>query len=168
MPNLIEGKNTIDNGDDLVVLLIGARINRWWLLPLSLPILSKMGRMLEELQADPNSGLLGVQPLGFGGMVQYWKSLDHLLDYADARERTHKPTAKRYYQKLFKNQAVGIWHEAYFVRAGHYEGLYSNMPAFGLTQFRPLLPVTGEYATARRRLRAALESEPDSGRVAAE
>ena len=153
---LIEGKQTVDHSDGVVVFLIGARINRWWLLPFALPFLTKMNKMLEELARDPSSGLLGVQPLGMGGMVQYWKSPEHLLRYAEARERTHQPTAQRYYRKLFKNQAMGIWHECFVVPAGHYEGLYANMPRFGLGQFRELRPATGDYATARRRLRATL------------
>lgn len=156
MTTLITGKQTVDHKDGVVVFLIGARINRWWLLPFALPILAKMSKMLEELRQDPSSGLLGVQPLGSGGMVQYWRSPEHLLAYAESRERTHQPTAKRFYQKLFKNQALGIWHESFVVPPGHYEGLYTNMPRFGLGQFRELRPATGEYATARRRLRAAL------------
>ena len=147
---------TTNNDDGLVVFLIGARINRFWLLPIALPILSRMQVMLKELANDSESGLLGVQSLGFGGMVQYWKSVDHLINYADARDRTHKPTATRYYQRLFKNRAIGLWHELFIVRGGHYEGLYANMPKFGLGQFRALVPATGKYATARGRLERAL------------
>ncbi|HXS19544.1 MAG TPA: DUF4188 domain-containing protein, partial [Polyangiaceae bacterium] len=66
MSQIQPGRLTVKNEQDLVVFLIGARINRWWLLPLSLPILSKMNSMLRELEQDPESGLLAVQPVGFG------------------------------------------------------------------------------------------------------
>lgn len=154
MADIRAGNQTIDSNSDLVLLLIGARVNRFWLLPFSLPILSKMQNMLSELIADPNSGLLGVQSLGMAGMVQYWKSMDHLLRYAASQQHEHRPTAKKYYQKIFKNQAVGVWHECFFVRAGHYEAFYSNMPAFGMGRFKNVVPATGARATARKRLAA--------------
>jgi len=72
MSQIQPGRLTVKNEQDLVVFLIGARINRWWLLPLSLPILSKMNSMLRELEQDPESGLLAVQPVGFGTTIQYW------------------------------------------------------------------------------------------------
>lgn len=144
---------TTDNREGLVVFILGARINRFWLLPISLPIISRMERMLKELSQDPDSGLLGVQRLGGSATITYWRSLDHLLAYADADNRTHKPTAKRFFQRIFKNRAVGLWHELFVVPPGYYEGLYANMPTFGLGHFQKLLPATGEHGTARRRLR---------------
>lgn len=146
------GRKTVDNSEDLVVFLIGARINKWWLLPLALPILASMPRMLAELKKNPELGLLGVQNLGLGGMVQYWRSLEHLNRYANDRAREHKPVWVRFMRKLFKNAASGVWHETYFVRGGDYESVYSNMPRFGLGTFRPLVPATGERTSSSRRL----------------
>lgn len=143
---------TTDNQEGLVVFILGARINRFWLLPIALPIVNRVQHMLQELQAEPELGLLGVQPLGMAATVTYWKSLDHLLAYADAEERTHKPTARRFFKRLFKNRAVGLWHELFVVAPGHYEGLYANMPTFGLGHFQRLVPATGPNGTARRRL----------------
>jgi hypothetical protein len=154
MNSLHLGRKTVKNDRDLVVFLIGARINKWWLLPLSLPILIKMRAMQKELLADPESGLMGIQSLG-SAEVQYWRSLEHLMNYADDRKREHQPTAKKFYQKIFRNEAVGIWHEAYFVQAGRYECLYVNMPAQGLGKVQPLIPAEGAFATARGRLQAA-------------
>lgn len=153
MTQIQAGRLTVDNHRDLVVFLIGARINRWWLLPLSLPILAKMNRMLVELRDDPDSGLLGVQPVGFGVSVQYWKSYEHLNRYANDPERTHRPTWTKFLSKLFNNRAVGIWHETYLVQAGHYESIYTNMPRFGLGRCQPLIPATGGHSTSARRLR---------------
>jgi len=151
---IVRGRMTVDNDEDIVVFLIGARINRWWLLPLALPILSQAPRMLAELQADPDSGLLGVESLGFGGMIQYWKSVAHLERYANDRDRHHQPAWVAFMKKLFKNWAIGVWHETYVVKAGAYESIYSNMPRRGLGKLKPLIPATGSRATAAGRREA--------------
>ena len=90
MKTLREGRKTVKNDRDLVIFLIGARINKWWLLPLSLPILARMRKMQKELLADPESGLLGIQSLGSAD-VQYWQSMEHLMEYADDRRKEHQP-----------------------------------------------------------------------------
>lgn len=154
MTRLMTGRRTVLPERGLVVFLIGARINKWWLLPLSLPILAKMRRMQRELLADPDSGLLGIQSLGSAD-VQYWRSMDDLMAYAEARKKHHQPTAKKFYQKLFRNEAVGVWHEAYVVEPGQYESLYINMPAFGLGKIAPLVEANGDLATGRGRIRRA-------------
>jgi len=151
----VPGRHTIENDQDIVVFLIGARINKWWLLPLSLPILATMPRMVRELARDPSSGFLGMQNFGMGGMAQYWRSLEDLHRYANDRERTHKPTWVGYLKKILGNGAAGIWHETYFVRAGSYEVVYTNMPLYGQGTFKPLVPATGERATALGRMNRA-------------
>lgn len=152
MTHLVPGRQTVTRDDGIVVFLIGARVNKWWLLPFALPVLLAMPKMLKELLRDPDSGLLGVQPLGLGGMVQYWRSADDLVRYANDRSRTHRPTARRFFQKIFKSRALGVWHELYVVPRGHYETLYINMPRFGLGQLGPLVEARGELATTRHRL----------------
>ena len=152
MARLVPGKQTAVREDGIVVFLIGARIHRWWLLPLALPIIARMPAMIRELTADPALGLLGVQPLGLGGMVQYWRSLDHLLAYAEAPDHVHRPTARAFFRKVFRNEAVGVWHETYVVPAGSYETLYVNMPRFGLGTCSELAPAVGERGTSRQRL----------------
>lgn len=152
MANLIEGRRTVQRREGIVVFLIGARVNKWWLLPFALPVLSRMPAMLKELLRDPDSGLLAVQPLGIGGMVQYWRSVDDVIRYANDDSRTHRPTAKRFFRKIFKNRAAGVWHELYVVPPGHYEVLYLNMPRFGLGQVGPVVEARGELATTRQRL----------------
>jgi hypothetical protein len=134
------------------VFLIGARVNRWWLLPISLPILSKMNKMLRELAQDPESGLLAVQTVGLGATIQYWKSYDHLDRYAHDAQKVHRPTWTAYFARLFKNYAAGIWHETYLVRAGDYEAIYTNMPRRGLGLFKPLVPAQGDLKTSAARL----------------
>ena len=57
-----------------------------------------------------------------------------------------------YHQKLKACGSVGIWHETYAIRAGAYENVYVNMPAFGMGQAGTLKPATGRRATAAGRL----------------
>jgi len=154
MSKLQFGRLTVDNDQDLVVLLIGARINRWWLLPLSVPILAKMNVMVRELLADPSSGLLGVQPLGLFSSVQYWRSYEHLHRYAHDKQKTHRPTWTQYFAKVFKNSAIGIWHETYMLSGGRYESIYVNMPSHGLGRFMPLIPAHGSKQSSSGRLAA--------------
>ena len=149
----LPGRHTIENNQDIVVFLIGARINKWWLLPLGLPVILAMPRMLRELFKDPSSGFLGAEILGLAGMVQYWRSLDDLHRYAHDREKQHKPAWVRYAQKILGNGVVGVWHETYIVKAGGYEVVYTNMPQLGQGRFRPLVSATGDRATAAGRLR---------------
>lgn len=136
------------------MFLIGARINRWWLLPFALPILARMRKMQRELLADPSSGLLAIQSLGSAD-VQYWRSKEDLLRYAE--KKTHSDTSKSYFRRIFKNQAFGIWHETYVVPEGHYECIYTNVPRRGLGLFKPLVEPVGHLATAERRLAASQE-----------
>ncbi len=152
MSAIISGRKTVPNHRDLVVFLIGARINKWWLLPLSLPLLVKMRKMQQELLADPDSGLLGFQSLGSAD-VQYWRSVEDLMRYAEDKTKEHEPTAKGYFRKILKNQAFGIWHETYVVSAGNYESIYTYMPAFGLGKIGPLVDAKNELATGRSRLK---------------
>lgn len=151
MPFVHSGRKTTANDRDLVVFLIGARINKWWLLPLSLPILAKMRRMQQELLSDPESGLLGIQSLGSAD-IQYWRSVDDLMKYANDKRREHQPTMKKFFQKVFRNEAIGIWHETYIVPAGNYENIYTNMPAFGFGKVATLLDAQGELATGPSRI----------------
>ena len=55
-------------------------------------------------------------------------------------------------QKVGNNDAVGIFHETYQVRKGHYESVYVNMPLYGLGKAIKHIPITAERDTARKRL----------------
>src|SRR4051794_17893095 len=85
--SVIKGRYTADFEGDFVVLLIGSRINslrglRW------IPALNSMNRMLKELMAEPEKGLLGFR-MGFPVIVQYWRSFDHLEAWARDAADTH-------------------------------------------------------------------------------
>jgi hypothetical protein len=144
---------------DFVVFFIGMRINKWWKPHKWLPPLRAMRPMLEELAADPESGLLGFRYLGNFTFIQYWRSFDHLEAYARAKERLHWK-AWTQFNRAMKNSRgdVGIWHETYLIKAGQYEAIYSGMPRQGLGSAGHLVDVKGPLETARMRLANAEEA----------
>ncbi|RIK41841.1 MAG: DUF4188 domain-containing protein [Chloroflexi bacterium] len=142
---------------DFVVFLIGMRINKPWKVRAGLPVFRAMGKMLKELQADPESGFLGVTN-GFPVIVQYWRSFEQLERYARSRDHLHWPAWVEFNKRVNTSRGdVGIWHETYQVRAGEFEAIYSGMPPFGLGEAGALVPATGKRESARGRLRRAEE-----------
>lgn len=141
---------------EFVVFLIGMRINAWWKPHKWLPVAMAMPKMLEELYAQPDLGFLGAE--GWPGrtiiVLQYWRSMEQLLDYAKKRDAAHLPAWRAFNKRVGTNGDVGIWHETYRVRAGDYESIYVNMPAFGLGRVGQLLDVApGKREGARDRLK---------------
>lgn len=141
---------------DFAVFLIGMRLNRPWRLDRIVPVFASMGPMLRELYAQPELGLISHE-MWFARttlMVQYWRSLDLLLDYARRRDAAHLPAWSAFQQRIGTDGSVGIWHETYLARAGSYENVYVNMPPFGLGRAGTLQPARGAYKSARERLGA--------------
>ena len=65
------------------LFLLGLHIHKWHRPDVWMPALAAMRPMLDELYADPDSGLLGHRmTLAAGGplVVQYWRSADALPD----------------------------------------------------------------------------------------
>jgi hypothetical protein len=140
----------------LVVFLIGMRINKPWKVHKWWPVAQAMPRMLAELQARPELGMLGGE-MWFGRttiLVQYWRSLEQLLSYAKNRDASHLPAWKAFNQSVGSSGVVGVWHETYSVPAGEYENIYVNMPPFGLGKFGTPTRATGALQSAEGRLRA--------------
>jgi Domain of unknown function (DUF4188) len=141
---------------DFVVFLIGARFNSK--LHLARSFLDVGGRrgmrhMLQYLTAHPDKGLLGFQQLGPVNIVQYWRSFEHLEAFARDEDDPHLAVWRDYWKRVGQSGRTGIWHETYLVRAGEYEGIYGNMPPFGLGRAGRLVPAA-QSSTARDRLRA--------------
>lgn len=137
------------------VFLIGMRVNRWWRPDLWLPVLLAMGRMLRELRARPELGLLGMAPTGFANpvvLVQYWRSAEHLLRFASQRDAAHLPAWSAFNRRVRATRAVGVWHETYVIAPGAHESVYVNMPPFGLGAAFGVRPADGHRATAAGRL----------------
>lgn len=130
------GRYRADFPEGTVVFLIGMRINSlrkvraWW------PVFAAMPRMLRELGAQPELGLLGARS-SLGGRtittIQYWESMDQLMAYARGQDQEHLPAWKAFNQRLRRSgDAVGIWHEAYVVDPAQSHTVYQMMPGFGM------------------------------------
>lgn len=148
--SIFPGRHTAAIEGDFVVLLIGMRINhparvcRW------LPVYRAMGRMLDELERDPDSGFLGCHR-GLTSVVQYWRSFEDLERYARNPGARHLPAWRAFNQRHRGSGDVGIWHEAYRVRAGEYEAIYGDMPRMGLASAGAHAPL-GSTSTAAERI----------------
>lgn len=140
---------------DFVVFRIGMRINALWKVHKWVPVLRAMPKMLNELETDPESGLLGYDTkLGIRNheVVQYWRSFEQLREYALDQTAHHAPAMKWAHRLMRENDAVGIWHETYLVEDGAYETVYQNTPPVGLGKAGTLLPATERRKTAAGRL----------------
>ena len=143
MPPIVTGRMTHDHDGELVVFLIGMRINRPWRPDLWLPAFVAMPRMLAELSGDPESGLLGYRLLfGAGGptVVQYWRSVEQLHAYASRPDALHRPAWTAFNRRARAVPgAVGIWHETYVVDRA--ESVYVATPPMGLAAATASVPV---------------------------
>lgn len=139
---------------DFVVFLIGARLNRWWKFLSFIPIARAMRRMLGELEANRDHGMLHVEIWNVRTtvMVQYWRSFEHLHIYARMRDAQHLPAWADFNRRIGSNGDFGIWHETFMVKAGQYEAVYNNMPEFGLAKASEWVPAAGKQNTAKGRL----------------
>lgn len=152
---VIEGRQTASYDRDVVVFLIGMRVNTLRALRQWIPVSKAMGPMLRELMADPDSGLLASRTLpGLRQvtMIQYWESVEKLQAFANDAQRTHRPAWTEFYRKAYKGNTVGIWHETYVVPARNLETIYANMPLLGLGQVSGVAPVNTRGETATERL----------------
>lgn len=146
------GRHTATIEDDFVVLLIGARINRWWRFRKWFPVAAAMNRMQREIAADPEIGCLHIE--NFNGRttlsVQYWRSFEHLERFARSQEWSHLPAWRAFNRLVRDSGDVGVWHETYKVRAGEYEAIYANMPVFGLAGAGELVTLGRSSTSASR------------------
>ena len=156
MPIIHKQMLTSEIEGDFVVFLIGFRINKLWKVWKWFPIFTAMPRMLIELGKNPELGLLHART-HFGirntMVVQYWRSFDHLHNYSTDKTRAHLPAWQAFNKAVHTSGDVGIWHETYLVRAGEYENVYGNMPAYGLGLAGELFEAKGRRGSARGRLK---------------
>ncbi|MER6198813.1 DUF4188 domain-containing protein [Streptomyces sp. NPDC001586] len=152
----LPGRTTAAAEGDVVVLLIGMRINRFRAVHQWLPVVLSMPRMLRELARDKSRGLLGhvlltASPRTYY-VVQYWESKEKLYAYAAAPDMLHHKAWSIINRKERESKLhghVGLWHESYIVPEGSYEAIYFDMPPFGLAA------ATGALPLERRGRRAA-------------
>lgn len=158
----LAGRMTADAPPGTVVFLIGMRINRLRRLRQWLPVATAMPRMLRELMAQPELGLLSARSYVSGRTVltvQYWRSAEDLDSYARARDRAHLPAWREFNRLIRDNGDVGIFHETYVL--DRQETVYVNMPEdFGLGGATGLVPLAGRGQRAAHRLDPEVPDEP--------
>ena len=156
MAKIIAERMTAQIDDEVIVFLIGMRINRLWKLHKWLPVALAMPRMLRELGAHPDSGFLGFHQW-FGNptiALQYWRSFEHLERYAKDAQRSHRSAWADFNRAIAGRGDVGIWHETYRIRPGDFECIYNNMPLFGLARATTSVPAGGRRESAGERMSA--------------
>ncbi|GIP18679.1 transcriptional regulator [Paenibacillus montaniterrae] len=162
--SIFKGRYTVENDEDLVVFLIGMRINKRWALHKWLPVFWSMPGMIRELYT--NKDKLGFKSTeSFFGlrttvMIQYWRSTEDVIAYA--RQEKHLKAWQDFNRKLKGNDAVAVYHETYEVKAGQYEAVYVNMPQYGLGKALKHIPVSKERHSASQRLKAGKSEKRSS------
>ncbi|MET8026659.1 DUF4188 domain-containing protein [Streptomyces avermitilis] len=154
----VVGRTTAAAEGDVVVLLIGMRINHFWAVHQWLPVLLAMPRMLRELTRDRSRGLLGhvlltASPRTYY-VVQYWESREKLYAYAASPDMFHHRAWAIINRKERAGKVrghVGLWHETYIAPEGSYESIYADMPPFGLAAAHGALPVEKRGRRAKDR-----------------
>ncbi|MDA3642765.1 DUF4188 domain-containing protein [Saccharopolyspora indica] len=152
------GRRTAPNDRDLVVFLLGTRINELTAVRSWIPVIIAFRRMLAELRAAPDSGLLAFRilyrPPRLVTTVQYWESAEKLYAYASDPAGRHRPAWTDFYRRSkAAGGRVGIWHETYLVPARSYESIYVAMPESGLARAFGSAPVDHRTDRANDRLR---------------
>ncbi|SET35688.1 protein of unknown function [Oceanobacillus limi] len=135
MRKIFPGRYTSENQEEIVVFLIGMRINKIWAIHKWLPVFKAMPPMIHELYMNKQLGFLSMENfIGFKTtlMVQYWRSEDDLMNYAKGPK--HLSAWRAFNKKVGNNDAVGIYHETFIVPKKQYECFYGNMPIFGLAK----------------------------------
>ena len=139
---------------DFVVFMIGMRFNKPWMIHKIAPVFAAMPKMIKELSMKPELGFIHGE-MWFSRtviLVQYWRSIDHLIEYSKNTNAAHLPAWQAFNKAIGNDGTVGIWHETYKAGPGTYENVYVNMPAFGLGGAGELVPAKGELRSAARRL----------------
>lgn len=157
MPAIHRGRFTADVsllGDEVVVFLIGMRINKplkvraWW------PVFTAMPRMLRYLGEHPEKGLLGYHQALFPSpvIVQYWRSFEDLASFARDRDDPHLEPWRQFNTRVGSSGDVGIWHETYRVKTTDIETIYGNMPPSGLAAATGVVPIRRGRDSAAARI----------------
>jgi len=163
MASIFPGRYTAQSAEPFVVFLIGMRVNRLFALRSWTRVAAAMPRMIAELQRNPELGFLHAQFFTYWrgvGVIQYWRSFEHLHAYANARGSEHLPAWAEFNRRIGGNGSVGIWHETYVVPQGNFECIYANMPRFGLASAAQHLPIAGSTESARSRISRANQNQP--------
>ena len=152
--HIYTGRYTTENTEDIVVFIIGMRVNKRIAVHKWLPVFNAMPGMIKELYTNKDElGFLSMESyfgLRTSTMIQYWSSMEDLLAYA--KNEKHLSAWENFNKKVGNNDAVGIYHETYQIRKGSYESIYGNMPHYGLGKALKHIPITAERNSAKKRL----------------
>lgn len=155
MAKIFPGRYTAELNEEMVVFIIGMRVNRLWKFWKWWPVAVAMPKMLRKLAEVPELGLLHLYQ-GFAGrtvfLVQYWKTFDHLHRFAHDKELPHLGPWREYLKNVGSSGDVGVFHETYRVRPGDYECVYANMPLMGLPAATNHVPVAKRGESAKDRI----------------
>ncbi len=116
-----------------------------------------MPKMLRHLMTHPDAGLLGFHSW-FGRttiIVSYWRTAEDIQRFAADPDAPHAAPWREFMKQTAGSGDVGIWHETYVVPAGNYEGIYSDMPRFGMAVAGEHVPVGKGSQTWRQRMNLA-------------
>ena len=117
-----------------VVTLIGFRINKLWAIHHWLPFLIRFFTVKKYSISKYKASVL-LSKTWFAWreimLVQYWRSLDSLEEFAQSNTEPHIKSW-RDYNKIAKHASFGIWHETYYIEPNCHEVVYNNMPRTGL------------------------------------
>ncbi|MFH9423429.1 DUF4188 domain-containing protein [Streptomyces sp. NPDC017529] len=142
---VVPGRMVVDTDEEVVVFLIGMRVNKFRDVRSWMPVWLGMPRMLKELSRERDAGLLGFRVLNGGPrsftIVQYWESREKLYAYASEQNMEHRPAWAAFNRRARSGKGgVGIWHETYVVPAGAYSTIYNTVPPTGLGAAYGLAP----------------------------
>ncbi len=151
-----------DAGDEIVVFMIGMRINKPWKVAMWWPVFTAMPKMLRYLDQHPEKGLLGYRQalLPAPLIVQYWRSFDDLERFARNTDDPHLEPWRQFNRRVGASGDVGIWHETYRVQTTDIETIYGNMPPAGLAAATGLVPITRGRDSAAIRMGARSDDDP--------
>lgn len=146
----------------LVLFHIGIRINqlrkpRDWV-----PVLLWMPRMLRELYARPELGMLSAEVYNSGRtflVVQYWRDFDSLKNWAGAHDHRHLPAWRAFNRAARTTEAAGVFHETFVIGAQNSETVYVDMPVMGMARATRHVPIARRGQTAARRLEHSTDLE---------
>ncbi|MEX0846377.1 MAG: DUF4188 domain-containing protein [Ilumatobacteraceae bacterium] len=155
MAQVHDGRYTAAVEGDVVVFVIGMRINKLWKVHRWIPVALAMGPMIAELMRHPDKGLRSTRTMvGWRtiDLIQYWQSFEHLERFARNSDDPHLQAWRRYNQRIGSSGDVGVYHETYRVSPGSHEAVYANMPEIGLAAAFGHVPVGRRTDTAQQRI----------------
>jgi hypothetical protein len=142
--------------EPFAVFVFGMRCNQVRGLPRFLWGLRVLRRVLADLHAHPERGFLAGHVYRLGRTlvaVQYWTSFEALDAWARDHALPHRGPWQTYLREALHDPAVGLWHETYLAGPGTWEGVYVNMPPWGLGQGGDAVEMQATKGSARERLR---------------